>query len=354
MRWLNKIDNVIAHAARCTLHALFCVISIAVAFGCAPQKAIIDRTAMDKIIWPGPPEKPRIKFLWSLSIVSGREGEGIYEALAGEREDFTDPRTSNRLLRPYGVFVDADMLYITDPGAYRLTIIDLKNSLARHVTEAGEREFLSPIGVVAHNGKIYVSDSLLKKVFIFDSGGKMTGEFAGEMERPTSLAIDKARGIVYVSDTLAHRIHSYSLDGKKLGGIGHNGEEKGEFNFPTHIWVDASGRLYVTDSMNFRVQIFSPEGKFETMFGTIGDDYGHLDKPKGIATDSDGNVYIVDSIKDMLKIFDRGGNLLLFLGQNGTDYGQFWLPSGIFIDSKGVIYVADTYNGRVQVFQYLK
>lgn len=105
---------------------------------CAPQKAIIDRTAMDKIIWPGPPEKPRIKYQWALSIVSGKEGADIYEIIAGGREDFSDPRTSNRLLRPYAVFIDEnEKLYIADPGAYRITVIDLKTSESMNITEAG-------------------------------------------------------------------------------------------------------------------------------------------------------------------------------------------------------------------------
>lgn len=322
---------------------------------CAPSKAIIDTTAMDRIIWPGPPEKPRIKYQWSLSIVSGSEGGDVFEVLAGGREDFSDPRTSNRLLRPYGLFVDEnERLYIADPGAYRLTVIDLKNREVMNITEAGDEEFLYPIGVIAYKGRIYLSDSMLRKVFIFDERGKKIGEFSGRLERPTGLAINRSKGMIYVTDTLSHRIYIYDLDGKQLAGFGNNGDGKGEFNFPTHIWVDNHGTLYVNDSMNFRIQMLDPEGRFMGMFGSPGDWYGDLDKPKGIATDSDGNIYVVDSIKDMIKIFNREGKLLLFFGQNGTNYGEFWLPSGIFIDSKNNIYVSDTYNGRIQVFRYIK
>ena len=74
------------------------------AISCAPQMAIIDRTAMDKILWPGTPEKPKIKYQWSLSIVSGSKDDSTYDVLFGKRDDFTDPRTSNILLRPYSIF----------------------------------------------------------------------------------------------------------------------------------------------------------------------------------------------------------------------------------------------------------
>jgi len=320
---------------------------------CSPRKAIIDRTAMDKILWPGAPEKPRIKYQWSLSVVSGKENASIYDVVFGKREDFTDPRTSNRLLRPYSIFVDDNKLYISDPGAYRVSVIDAETSETFQITTAGKTELLSPVGVVAYGGRIYVSDSVLNKVFILDEKGKMIGEFRGYFGRPTSLAVDRERSVIYVSDTLAHKIYKYNPDGVNIGSIGIDGSGIGQFNFPTHIWVDRKGMLYVTDSMNFRVQIFSPEGEFVTLFGTHGDSYADLDKPKGIATDSDGNIYVVDSIHDMIKIFDRRGRLLLFLGQNGVNYGEFWLPSGIFIDSKNNIYVGDTYNSRVQVFQYI-
>jgi DNA-binding beta-propeller fold protein YncE len=321
---------------------------------CASRRAIIDRTAVDKILWPGTPEKPRIKYQWSLSVVSGRESDSMYDVLFGKRDDLTDPRTSNRLLRPYSIFVDeGQKLYISDPGAYRVTVIDMNTGESFHITSADKTEFLFPVGVVAYGGRIYVSDSLLNKVFILDEMGKMIGDFRRSFARPTSLAIDKERGVIYVSDTLAHRIYKYTSEGENIGSIGIDGSGEGEFNYPTHIWVDRNGVLYVTDSMNFRVQMFSPEGKFTGMFGTHGDSYADLDKPKGIAADSDENIYIVDSIHDVIKIFDHTGRLLLFFGRNGGNYGEFSLPSGIFIDAKNNIYVGDTYNGRVQVFKYM-
>ncbi len=320
---------------------------------CASPKALIDRTAMEKISWPGPPEKPRIDYLWTVSAWSSWERGGISEVFAGSPDTGnSDPRSASRLLGPYGLFVDEeDRLLITDPAAFRVTIINTREGDVLHVLQAGEEDFLSPIGVVSFKGKIFVSDSVLRKVFILDAGGKRTGNFDGEFERPTALALDAERGVIYVSDTLANTVYRYSPEGKRLGSIGKKGQGKGEFNFPTHLWVGEKGVLYVTDSMNFRVQMFSASGTFEGMFGELGDAYGNLDKPKGIATDSAGNIYVVDSIKDMVKIFDRAGKLLLFFGGQGRDYGQFWLPSGIFIKNDS-IYLADTYNGRVQVFRY--
>ena len=94
---------------------------IAIMFAaCAPSKAYIDKSAMGQIIWPGPPEKPRIKYMWSVTQVSGTEGgrRGLADFILGDVEgDVTDPRTSNVLMRPYGVFIDSRRNFILQtPG----------------------------------------------------------------------------------------------------------------------------------------------------------------------------------------------------------------------------------------------
>jgi DNA-binding beta-propeller fold protein YncE len=326
---------------------------------CASPKAYIDKTAMRQIIWPGPPEEPRILYLWSISHISTRvEGRnrGLIDFIIGDvSEDVTDPRTSNVLMRPYGVFYDSkDKLYITDPGAYRVTVIDLKTTEVLNIFSAEKEEFLSPVGIVADlNGRIYVSDSELKKTFVFNDKGKYLFQFEGEFKRPTCMAIDTKNPRIYLSDTLEHKIYIYSLEGKRLGSIGAPGSMPGELNFPTHLFVDREGILYVTDAMNFRVQMFNGEGKALGSIGSLGDDFSNFDKPKGIAADSEGNIYVIDSIKDTVKIFNRKGDFLMSLGTKGRKYGDFYLPAGIFIDQKNIIYITDTYNMRVQAFQFI-
>lgn len=327
---------------------------------CAPPKAYIDKTAMRQIIWPGPPERPRIQYLWSLTHISTRvEGrkQGLIDFIIGNvSEDITDPRTSNVLMRPYGVFHDSkEKLYITDPGAFRVTVVDLKTAEVLNIFGAGKEEFLFPVGIVVDlNGRIYVSDSELRKAFVFNEKGKYLFQFEGDFKRPSCMAIDTKNSRIYLSDTIDHRIYIYSFEGKRLGSIGTPGSMPGEFNYPTHMFVDNEGILYVTDAMNFRVQMFDEKGMFFGSIGSLGDDYSNLDKPKGVAVDSEGNIYVVDSIKDTVKLFSHKGEFLMFLGTKGRKYGDFYLPSGIFIDNKNTIYVADTYNMRVQAFQYIK
>jgi len=334
------------------LNIIVLLLIIIIHYSCASNKVYIDRTAEGKISWPGPPERPRISYLWSLSNLAGSESSMV-SLFVGKRENSPDPRDAETLLRPYGLFVDeTGRLYITDTGAFRVSVVDLNTGESFNITRTVDGEFLSPIGVLRVDNFILVSDSRLLKVYKFALDGKPVGVFAEGFIRPTCMAFDKKNKKIYISDTLAHKVYIYNTEGKRIGSIGHRGKGDGEFNFPTHLWVDKDGNLYVTDSMNFRIQVFSSDGKFLFKFGKLGEAYGHLEKPKGVATDSDGNIYVADSIKDTIKIFNREGKLLLFFGEKGTYYGDFWLPSGIFI-AKDYIYVADTYNGRVQVFKYL-
>lgn len=322
---------------------------------CAPSFTFsyIDMTASGGIFWPGKPEKPRIKYLWSLQQVNYIEKENIAEIIAGDVES-SDPRNSPILLRPQSIYVDDKRYYIADPGAGRVTVIDRKDMKTFHILYGDNEELQYPISVVSdRESNIYISDPELRKVIKYGPDGKFRANFDGGFLRPSSLGIDRARNILYVVDTLGHKVYIYNTSGERVGEIGRRGDGDGEFNYPGYLFVDRNGYLYVSDSLNFRIQIFGPDGKFLKKFGEPGDAYHTLDKPKGVAADTDGNIYVVDAGKDMVKIFDREGRLLLFFGERGHDYGKFYLPTGIFIDKDNIIYVADTINMRIQAFQFL-
>jgi DNA-binding beta-propeller fold protein YncE len=360
MRWIDKNCPAVSLALKMG-RRLFAAAAIGALLlaGCAAPKAYLDRSAEGKIVWPGPPEKARVKFMWSISklATNGQGKRGLADFLAGNASgDVTDPRTSDVLMRPFGLFVDQKRrLYVADPGASRVTVIDLNEGATFNIFEGGPEELQNPVAVAADPaGRIYVSDSGLKKVLVYDEKGKFLFAFRGEFQRPTGLAIDPGSSTVYVADTPADTIYRYTTQGERVGSIGRRGGLPGEFNFPTQLFVDALSRLYVTDAMNFRVQSFSADGKPLGAVGTLGDGTGNLDKPKGVAADSHGNIYVVDSIKDTVKIFNPGGELLLNFGEKGMQLGEFWLPAGIFIDDKNTIYLADPYNMRVQVFQLLE
>ena len=106
----------------------------------------------------------------------------------------------------------------------------------------------SPIGVVVDNkGYIYVSDSIIGKIFVFDQKGKMQKEIGGEgiLTRPVGIAINHVNNYLYVVDTAANKARVFSLEGKPIFEFGQRGKKDGEFNFPTNIAIDKDGNIYI-------------------------------------------------------------------------------------------------------------
>ncbi len=323
--------------------------------GCAANQKPVLVNPAGQLVWPSPPETPRILYLQSIEVFSDT---GTKKTWLSKTMDslFGQEKTERTLLRPYSVFTDDAGIYITDPGLQVLHVFDIQNRKYHQIREAGDQEFMSPIGVsIDGNGEIYLSDSALRKVFVFDQGGNFLREIGSPdtLLRPTGIALHEER--VYVVDTHGHRVSVFSKkDGRLLFSFGNNGTAQGEFHFPTNIFIGNDGLLYITDSMNFRVQIFDRDGNVRSAFGRLGDGAGDFSKPKGIAVDSEGHIYVTDAHFDNVQIFDRDGRLLLVFGGSGSGDGEIILPAGIFIDKENRIYVADSYNKRIQVFRYLK
>jgi sugar lactone lactonase YvrE len=261
-------------------------------------------------------------------------------------------REKDRLGKPFGLALDdAGNLLVTDTGADAVCSLDLSRKKWTRWEAAGKTRFQSPVAVARHGPTIFVADSALGKVLAFDEKGKPQFEITNELERPSGLALAGDR--LLVADSQRHQVVLYDLGGKFISKFGRRGTGPGEFNFPTHVSVDAAGLIYVTDSLNDRIQVFDANGRFQRSFGSVGDGPGHFSRPKGIAVDRSGHVYVVDAVFDNVQVFDGQGRLLMNWGESGPAPGEFWLPNAIVISSKNEIYVADSYNHRIQVFSYI-
>lgn len=303
--------------------------------------------AEDPIVWPRPPQKARIKFLYGFHDAQGLGYRPafltrVWEVIVGEK--------NRRMVRPYALAVDGSLLVVADPGAPAMHVFDTDEGRYQRIVNAGEDILVSPVGVAISRDRVYLADSAAEKIFVFDRRGNYLRSFEG-WERPTGLAYDEGSGRLYVAETLGHRITVIDPKGHRLFAFGRRGKEKGAFNYPTHLSL-REDRLYVNDTMNFRLQAFDPEGNVLYAFGSHGDGSGNFAQPKGVGVDEEGHLYVVDALFNRVQIFDRQGRFLLAFGGPGGGAGDLWLPSGLFI-TRDRIYVADSYNQRVQVYQFL-
>ena len=335
-------------------------ILLAVIFFLGPEACVKDthiaKESRPDIVWPKPPEIPRIRFV---AAVSKPQDLQIRAGVFRRFFDYLTGKTEVSMVAPNGVETDsAGRLYVVDTFLRTVHVFDAKGS-AYYSFPSEQANLVSPIDIAIENarGIIYLSDSKEGALKIFKDAGK---NFAGEigkgiLERPTGIAVNEKTSELLVVDTLKATIFRFDLADHKLKGkFGGSGKAEGELNFPTNIYVNGDGIIFASDSLNFRIQAFTADGKFLRAFGSIGTGPGHFSRPKGIAVDSDGNIYVVDGLFDNVQIFDRDTRLLMDFGRPGNGYGEFWLPTGIFIDPSDRIYVSDSYNKRVQIFQYLK
>ena len=334
-----------------TIVASVCVVGVLMLVGCSTGP--VEKEEVD-LVWPAPPEQPRIRYITSYSgQLDFSDTSSFKAALLGVDQ------TGLKLMKPYGVTVSRDgkKMYVTDTRLHALVVFDFEKKSARPFKTDAIGGLTTPLEVrIDSRDRIFVTDSAAGRVNIYSPDGKTLftlGDGEG-LQRPTGLAIDEKRDRIYVSDTPSHRILIYTLDGEFVSEMGERGSDPGEINFPISLTLDKEGNLYVVDSGNFRVQAFSPDGEFLRSVGKLGDTFGSLARPKGIALDSEGHLYVLDAAFNNFQIFNKDGALMLFVGALGRRPGMFWLPTGIFIDEQDKIYVADSINGRIQVFQYLK
>ncbi|MGA7621230.1 6-bladed beta-propeller [Candidatus Binatus sp.] len=342
---------------RATFKPIIAVLALATALGCQPTGGLngleganaASQVAAD-IVWPEPPDPARIRYVRSISTPGD---VGIKRGFFGTLLDAVTRKAEERFIRPTGVADSDGAIYVADPGAPALWIFDAQNQASVAVRELGGDALLSPVAVTPErDGRAFVADSLINKVFLVDRGGKMVSTIADSaLKRPVALAWDQASDRLYVADAVGQQVVVYGSGGQRLLSWGSRGSGDGEFNFPAYLALSRSGEVLVTDALNYRVQAFDQNGKFLWKIGRQGDGSGDFAAPKGVATDTEGHVYVVDALFDGVQIFDREGALLLGFGSGGRAPGEFWLPTGAFIDARDQIYVADSYNQRVQVFE---
>ncbi|MBI5594869.1 MAG: hypothetical protein HY928_02145 [Elusimicrobia bacterium] len=311
--------------------------------------------------WPSAPAPARLESVGEFYGPRRAEPTGgwgrLVRALLGVESLPAGAHRKGGLAQPTGLAARGGFVWVADPGAKGLFRFEEATGAGVWLPRGGDVRLESPVAVAAApDGRVFVADSALRKVFILDAEGKVTGELRGApagLGRPVGLALSKER--LYVSDAAQHRVAMYDLKGVFLAAVGARGKDAGEFNFPTYLWFDAKAdRLLVCDSGNFRVQRLKPDGSPDGSVGHPGNRPGYLARPRGVALDSDGNLYVVDGAFEAFQLFDAEGRLLMLVGSAGNGPGEFSLPGGIAIDAADRIFVADTFNSRVQMFRYLK
>lgn len=266
-----------------------------------------------------------------------------------------------------------DRLFVFNRGEHPVIIFDREGTF---LSAWGEGLFARPHGIhIGPDDAVYCTDDLDHTVRKFTPEGRLlltlgergkpsnTGAASVDYRTivragppfhfPTNLTLS-AEGDLYVSDGYGNaRVHKFSPRGELLFSWGEPGSERGQFNVPHGIAVDAEGIVYVADRENSRLQLFTPEGQFL-------DEWIDVARPCQVFIDSVGLIYVAElgfragmwpgttaptpqATGGRASIFDRQGKLLARWGGgvDPTAAGNFFAPHDICVDSRGDIYVAE-------------
>jgi len=179
---------------------------------------------------------------------------------------------------------------------------------------------------------------------MFDGG---RGGDRGQFDAPTGIAVDASRNIL-VADTNNGRIEKFSPAGGFLSAMGIKGIGYGQLGAPNGIAIDKPGNIYVADAFKHVVEKLASDGTVvDEWKGPAPGFYG----PRRIAVGPDDSVYVVDQGRTRIAKFSAEGQVLTVWGSKGSGDGQFDDPTSIAIDPKtNKVYVADPINRRIQIF----
>jgi len=235
----------------------------------------------------------------------------------------------NEFVRPHGIWIDKDTLYLTDDFGHSVRQFTVDGELIRAIGPVGEP-----------------SDTRVEGM---DYRTIQPG--CGPFNMPTNLVVGPG-GDLFVTDGYGNaRVHRFSADGELVASWGAPGSEPGQFNVPHGIGADKE-RLYVCDRENSRVQVFSPSGELIAIWTDVL-------RPCEAFVDDAGLVYVFELGRrtgafpwqspdptqpgGRMSIFDRDGNVLARWG-GGDDPSSpedFYAPHDVFLDSQGNIYTAE-------------
>jgi hypothetical protein len=286
------------------------------------------------VIFPPPPDTSRIQFLTHFNSSVDVEGKA-----GGFRRFLFGKETPQNMVKPYGLTVHREKVYICDTGLGGLVILDLDQASFEYFIPGGKGQLKLPINCCFdERGYLFVADANRGQIVVFDGELKYLHAF-GEAEgfRPTDVAVHEGR--IWVANVQDHALYLYGADDYKLIGKRPDlaAEEDGFIRQATNISIH-DNTLYVSDFGDFSIKKYSLEGDFLARIGGYGAGPGSFTRPKGIALDGEGNLYVVDAAFENVQIFNREGDLLMHFGGAYEGAGAMWLPAAVEVSYENLSY----------------
>ena len=296
------------------------------------------------VFYPPLPERPRIQFLRTLTCAEDIEPpkkKGFALFVVGEEEEDPKEKLARIVLRPYGLALWEDKLYVCDSAGGKVAVFDFKQKKYHAFGHKGKDRLGMPINIsIGPNGQKYITDTKVGCVYVYDRNDTLVRTIKGPDKGPARMKACDAvvnKGELFVGCLTNSCIFVFDpTSGRLLRQIGKRGGGPGQFGWPTNLAFGPKGRLFVSDMLTARVQVLDRQGRFLQQIGELGIEIGKMVKPKGIAVDRAGRLYVADAATDSVQIYNSEGRLLMRLGKLGFGPGDVQMPAKVAISYEGI------------------
>ena len=300
---------------------------------------------------------------------------------------------------PAKVSGENGVLWVADSANHRVLGMDEYSGKILHVIGEGipglkdgdfrQARFRYPRGILAHKGRIFVSDTGNHALRRIDLGRRQVVRVAGTgvrglwsefqrgkaletpLDTPLDLALAPAGKNIYVSMAGPHQIWSFDPDRGELArawGNGKEGSEDGpnpmvEFMQPTGM-VAVGKEFYLTDAIANSLRRIGKDGAVKTLIGGElssfgfsdgGIDRGTMQSPEAVGQEL-GGLVLADALNHAIRFYDsEKRSLSTLVGGQGPGHadGSFaearlFEPSGIYSHG-GKVFIADSGNHAIRV-----
>lgn len=269
-------------------------------------------------------------------------------------QSFGKNGSSEDLLRPTHVSIDAEENVYVLEGPARLSIFDSAGELIQRFTAQdlaphfGEAPELSAM-TTDLDGNLYLGDDVSSRILVFDWRKRETiaqfgalGQSRAQYRKIAQLSVN-AGGQIAILDTRNRKVEVFQLDQNRFAAP--VPADLLEFGAVVEAACDAVYAFADDQTLCIRpgnqgIAILAANGSEVGKFAEIA-------KEPGAVHVGDKTVAVLD--KNKLHAFDFDGNNLFTIGRYGTSAGGFNNPSDVYA-RHGKYYVADKGNNRIQVF----
>ncbi|NMG74063.1 hypothetical protein [Aromatoleum diolicum] len=335
--------------------------TVALLSGCATEKgSVSEKEHVIQLQWPAPPDPARYAYEITLRAAADIEKETEDQRL---KRMLTGGSSSGEPLykKPSAIAARKGRVYVADPPTASIVVFDAARRKTFRIGVREPNNSPRPVSLsVDDKSNVYVLDSKLKKVMVYDSLGLFQFSVGDPkaFAKPVGVAVSGDGQKIFIVDRGSieeddHKVIAYAPDGSELYRIGPRGHGEGQLNVPLAATVAPDGSLLVLDSGNFRIQSFDTEGRYRFSFGEAGAGLGQFSRPRSIATDREGKIFVSDASFNNVQIFDPTGRLLMWIGNSGlrNNPGEFGLLAGVAADETGRLYIADHFHNKVEVYR---